>query len=268
MANELLQADTHFQFGENWSAYSKRIGEVEVEEAKRALLNLIPAKDLEGASFLDIGSGSGLHSLAAHALGAKDITAVDIDDNSVATTRAVLARYGVPARVERMSVFESDALGQFDIVYSWGVLHHTGDMWRAVREAAKHVKPSGLFVIALYQKTPLCGAWTMEKRFYTASPKPVQKLLSGIYGAAKLAALPLVGINPVKYVRDYREVRGMNFWHDVHDWVGGYPYESSTPEETRDFVVGLGFKPVKIGDLKPGVGIFGTGCAEYVFRRD
>jgi 2-polyprenyl-6-hydroxyphenyl methylase/3-demethylubiquinone-9 3-methyltransferase len=267
MARDLLRAETHFEFGKNWSDYSSRIDEAEIEQAKKGILALIPAEALQGASFLDIGSGSGLHSLAAHQLGAGEITAIDIDSDSVDTTRRVLARFGAVARVERMSIFDSDTLGTYDIVYSWGVLHHTGDLWQAVRKAAEHVKPGGLFAVALYRKTPMCGAWTVEKRIYTASPKLIRWLLSGIYGVAKLIAMPLAGKNPVTYVRDYHKLRGMSYWHDVHDWVGGYPYQSSTPKETEAFFAELGFKPVKRCDRRPAFGLFGTYCAEYVFRR-
>lgn len=268
MSKELLQAETHFEFGKNWSDYSHRITDIEIEQSKQGLLKLISAEEIKGASFLDIGSDSGLHSLAAHLLGAREITAIDIDKDSVETTRRVLEKYKVSARVERVSIFEDESLGEYDIVYSWGVLHHTGDMWTAVRNAASHVKPGGLLVIALYQKTPLCAAWTLEKRLYTAAPRPLRSVASGIFGTVQLAAMAVAkGRNPVSFVKNYKIQRGMSYWHDVHDWLGGYPYESSTPKETKDFVVDLGFEPVNIGDLKPGLGIFGTGCAEYVFRR-
>lgn len=267
MNKNLLSAETHFEFGQNWADYANRIGDAEANEAKRALLRLVNESEFKGASFLDIGSGSGIHSLAAHMLGVSSITAIDIDKESVETTRKTLEKFGVSARVECKSIFDKNDLGQFDIVYSWGVLHHTGDMWTAVRNAAAYVKPGGLFVIALYQKTPLCGAWVVEKRLYTAAPPMLRKMASGVFGTVLLAAKSLRGHNPVAHVRNYRNARGMSFWHDIHDWLGGYPYESSTPQETATFVTRLGFEPVTIGDLKPGLGVFGTGCAEYVFRR-
>jgi 2-polyprenyl-6-hydroxyphenyl methylase/3-demethylubiquinone-9 3-methyltransferase len=268
IAKNLLQAETHFEFGRNWSDFSKLIDESAIREAERGILALVPRQEIEGASWLDIGSGSGIHSLAAHRLGAGDITALDIDADSVETTRRVLAANGVAARTERMSVFELDALGQFDVVYSWGVLHHTGDMWRAVRCAAEKVKPGGIFAIALYQRTPLCGAWTREKEFYTAAPEWVRKIIRGAYiGAFFLNSLAR-GQNPWRIVRNYKSARGMSFHHDVHDWLGGFPYESSTPEETRAFVSDLGFEPLATREVVPGRGVFGTGCAEYVFRRN
>lgn len=267
IAKNLLQAETHFEFGRNWSDFSRLIDESAIQEAERGILALIPRSEIEGASWLDIGSGSGIHSLAAHRLGAGDITALDIDRDSVETTRRVLAANGAKARTERMSVFEMGALGQFDIVYSWGVLHHTGDMWRAVRCAAEKVKPGGILAIALYQQTPLCGAWTREKEFYTAAPEPIRKVIRASYiGAFFLNSLARFK-NPVSIVRNYKSARGMSFYHDVHDWLGGFPYESSTPDETRRFVCELGFDALQTREVVPGRGVFGTGCAEYVFRR-
>jgi 2-polyprenyl-3-methyl-5-hydroxy-6-metoxy-1,4-benzoquinol methylase len=268
MTKNLRAAETHFEFGQNWSDYASRIEEDEIQQAIVGLKKIVPEEHIKGATFLDIGSGSGLHSLAAARLGAKEITSIDIDADSVATTKRVLARYGVEARVERMSVFETGSLGQFDIVYSWGVLHHTGDMWAAVRNAANHVRPGGLFAIALYQKTPMCEAWKVEKKLYTAAPNFVRATARAIFCAGFVTSITLRGQNPVRYIRDYKQQRGMSFTHDVHDWMGGYPYESSTPKETVDFVEGLGFKRVHNTDLNPKTGFFGTGCAEYLFRRN
>lgn len=265
-SDKLLEADTHFEFGKNWNDYSKLIDEAAIAEAARAITNLVPAEMIRGATWLDIGSGSGLHSLAAARLGASAVTALDIDEDSVETTRKVLKAHGVAATVMKRSVFAIDDLGQFDIVYSWGVLHHTGAMWRAVQSAAERVRPGGLLVIALYQKTAMCSPWTLEKRLYTAAPEPVRRLMRATYKALFKAGLVLTGRKPHEYERTYKASRGMNWDHDIHDWLGGYPYESSTPDETRAFVAKLGFEPVKIGDLKPGLGVFGTGCAEYVFR--
>lgn len=267
-AKNLLQAESHFEFGKNWSDFSRLIDERAVAEAEKGILALVPAEAIKGASWLDIGSGSGIHSLAAHRLGAADITAIDIDADSVETTRRVLAAGGVQARAERMSVFELDGLGQFDVVYSWGVLHHTGDMWRAIRCAAERVKPGGILAIALYQKTPLCGAWTREKEWYTSASEPLRKVARGIYVGAYFINSAFRGQNPFRQLREYKSYRGMSFHHDVHDWLGGFPYESSTADETNRFIEQLGFTSLKTRELKPGKGYLGTGCAEYVYRKN
>ena len=128
-----------------------------------------------GKTFLDIGCGSGLNALAALSLGAASVTAVDIDENSVSTTQALLAaRAPNPNWSAKLaSVFDMtpDTFGTFDVVYSWGVLHHTGSMWKAIDCAARLVSPGGLYAIAIYTKTPLCGFWQYEKAFYSKSPK-------------------------------------------------------------------------------------------------
>src|SRR6266446_6943680 len=123
---DLTLQEAHFAFGRNWAAYAEKITQAEIEEAMRGLSRLLGNERLDGKRFLDIGSGSGLHSLAALRLAAREVVAVDIDADSVATTRVVLERHtpGEDFRVVRASVFELDSisLGTFDVVYSWGVL--------------------------------------------------------------------------------------------------------------------------------------------------
>lgn len=272
MTQPSLEAlEAHFEFGENWRDYLVNVDDNAIREAERGLLRLLPAEAIAGSRFLDIGCGSGLHSLAALRLGASDLLAIDIDPNSVAATRELLSRYApeAPVKLRELSVFDADPreLGQFDVVYSWGVLHHTGAMWKAVERASLLVRPGGLFAIALYQKRPTCGGWTVEKRFYAKASGPVRATFRGVYKAALYVALVATGRNPWKYVRNYKSARGMNFHNDVHDWLGGYPYESATPEEVNERVAAMGFTLVSEHPLPPGVGLFGTGCAEYTFRK-
>lgn len=268
---DLRSLDTHFEFGANWADYSRHIDEHAITKAKEGLLRLFTVEELRGADFLDIGCGSGIHALAAVQLGVDRIVGVDIDPNSVETTRKTLTRFAPDARAEvrHLSVFDAEPsdLGQFDIVYSWGVLHHTGDMWTAIERAGHLVKPGGLFALALYQKRPLCGAWTVEKRVYTRGGEPLRKAIRGIYIAAYMLGLIATGRNPVRYVQNYSTSRGMNFFNDVHDWLGGYPYESATPDEVTARLSDFGFEMARSLPLGSGLGVFGTGCAEYVLRR-
>jgi SAM-dependent methyltransferase len=267
----LKDVSTHFAFGENWANYSKLIDAEAIAQAEAGLSKLIPAENFKEQTFLDIGCGSGLHSLAAAKLGVISITAMDIDINSVETTKQVIRTHNpnVKTDIRQLSIFDPSVsdLGEFDIVYSWGVLHHTGDMWPAVRNAAARVKLGGKFVIALYQRTPLCRAWCVEKRLYTNSPAFIQFLVRCLYISAYALRCVIRGINPFAFIRNYKGSRGMDFFHDVHDWVGGYPYESASVKEVEDFVRPLGFEMIRSFPQPSGVGFFGTGCAEFVFVR-
>jgi len=261
---DLTKADAHFDFGANWQRFVDKMDVEALDEAERGLLKLIPANRLEGATFLDIGSGSGLHALAAKRLGAR-VTAIDIDKNSVEATRKLL---GTGADVRQLSILESHGLGRFDIVYSWGVLHHTGAMWRAIDSAAALVKPGGLLVLALYQRTPFCGFWKVEKRLYTAAPRPARAVIRALYTAALLSRQALAGKDPFSYVKNYKAARGMDFFTDVHDWLGGYPYESVDPADLMEHVGKLGFTPVVEHALPKSIGVFGAGCCEFTLRRE
>jgi SAM-dependent methyltransferase len=271
VARDLTGLESHFAFGENWSDFAARLGEERIARAADSLARLLPAEELAGRSFLDIGSGSGLSSLAALRLGARSVLALDIDPASVETTRRVLARHGPgadwTARTANVLEIGPAELGRFDVVHSWGVLHHTGDMWRAVERAAAFVGPGGLFALALYRKTPACGAWRVAKRLYSASPGWLQAPPRWLFSGALLAALALRGRDPLAYVRDYRQRRGMSFRHDVHDWLGGYPYESAAPAEVLARAAKLGLAHRRSFLVAQSVGLFGSGCDEYVFAR-
>jgi 2-polyprenyl-6-hydroxyphenyl methylase/3-demethylubiquinone-9 3-methyltransferase len=253
----------HFEFGKNWESYASLIDDDRLAAAMSATRVL--CGDLAGKAFLDIGSGSGLFSKAALRLGARRVVAVDLDENSIAATRGVLASEAGDWTVLQASVFDlaKMGLGSFDVVYSWGVLHHTGDLWRAIECAAGMVAPGGRFAFSLYERTPLCGLWEREKRFYSKAHPRVQKLMRAAYLVPYAAASVAAGRNPFR-----RRRRGMDTMHDIHDWLGGYPYQPTDAGEVDRALTALGFvreyhKPVKVHLA----GLFGTGCSEYVYTR-
>jgi predicted RNA methylase len=253
---DLLELESHFSFGENWSHYAEKIDEARIEEAEKSLIRLVGRENIEGKTFLDIGCGSGLFSLAAVRLGARKLLAVDLDPKSVETTRRTLSRYAPGGNwdVQNISVFNlsQEKLGVFDVVYSWGVLHHTGAMYQAITKASTMVAPGGMISLALYGKTPFCGMWRIEKRIYSRSPKWIQKIIETCY---------------LKQRREkYWKQRGMDTYHDMRDWLGGYPYESISPEEARSFMRGLGFDQIR-SFTEPCIGLLGAGCDEYSFTR-
>ena len=261
---------THFRFGENWQSFQARVDQARIAEAVRGLEKLVP--DLSKQRFLDIGCGSGLSMLAALRLGASSVVGTDIDPDSVAASRNLLSRSapGKDWQVLERSILDMGGvtLGTFDVVYSWGVLHHTADMWTALAKAGLLVKPNGLLVVALYHKTPLCTFWRKEKRFYAHADPWQQKTIRFIYKGAFLLRLFTIGQNPRRYVADYHIGRGMDWNHDVHDWLGGYPYESTLPREVVPKLSEAGFVVEKIVENRSArMGIFGSGCDEYVARR-
>jgi SAM-dependent methyltransferase len=273
-STDLTSIESHFAFGKNWASYAETIDQQDIDEAVNGLQRLV-GNSLEGKSFLDIGCGSGLHSLAAFRLGASSVTSVDFDAESVATTRAVLARHASGCRhdVRRASVFEMapSEWGLFDVVYSWGVLHHTGDMWRALRSAASLVGPKGKFAFALYRKTWMCWIWRLEKRWYTRASKRAQSAADKLYVSLFSLGLLLTGRRFDEYLRTY-SLRGMDYYHDVKDWLGGYPYESVSVPEVERLMTNLDFQRRTVFSREGRffgrcLGIFDTGCDEFVYVR-
>lgn len=263
-------AELRFEFGKNWASFAATLDEAKIREAENRLVSLLGRNNLKGMSFLDIGCGSGLHSLAALRLGAERVWAIDLDPNSVGTAQAVLARWWPQQnyRVERKSVFdlETQSPEQFDIVYSWGVLHHTGDMHRAIRAACRAAKVGGMLALALYGKTRYCGIWTKIKRWYVRATPEQQESAEQWYVRLFGVYLLLRGKTLSRHIANYRRKRGMDFYHDVRDWIGGYPYESIRPSELQAIVGPLGFELVK-QTVKRRSGLFGSGNDEYLFRR-
>jgi len=244
--------------------------------AERSLQDFLGVKNLESRSFLDIGSGSGLSSLAARRLGAS-VRSFDFDPESVACTRELKRRFFPEDRnwaVEPGSVLDDayvQRLGQFDVVYSWGVLHHTGDMRHAIENAMRPVKTGGLLYIAIYNDQ---GRWSRRwlkiKKLYNRLPRFLRLPYAvAVMGVRELSFLipSLIRLKLGRYLRSWLDystasMRGMSKWHDLIDWVGGYPFEVAKPEQIFELAQARGFELLK---LRTNAG--SIACNEYVFRR-
>ncbi len=262
-----------FAFGANWNRFLSTVDETRIAEAQGSLREMLDVGDLQSVSFLDIGSGSGLFSLAARRLGAR-VTSFDFDADSVECTEALKSRYfpgDASWRIERGSVLDSEymrSLATFDVVYSWGVLHHTGAMWSALQNAMDRVGTDGKLFIAIYNDQGWKSRiWWRIKSTYNRLPSslrgPFVTLINGLAavgvaarGAARLRLI--AAISP--FFSDRRE-RGMSAKYDMVDWVGGFPYEFANFEILKDHVEAHGF------DLVNAKRTTSWGCNEFVFRR-
>lgn len=262
---QLTDRSAQFEFGKNWRDYAKSVDRERIDHTTAALRRMF-LNGLEGKTFIDIGNGSGIRSLAALELGASSIRAVDIDENSAETTRALLTKFAAGKKwtAETASVF--DLTGQYDVVFSWGVLHHTGDMWRAIEHASRLVKPGGVLAISIYTQTPLCSFWKVAKRLYSNAPRPLQFIGRAGYTSAFVGYMTARGINPIAYFRDYaKNSDGMTFTAGAHDWLGGFPYESASVDEMKAGLRNLGLHEVRTIGVEPGRGIWSAAYSEYIF---
>lgn len=264
-----------FEFGKNWSQFLELLNEERILKAEESLREMLEVENLEGKTFLDIGSGSGLFSLAAKRLGAK-VHSFDFDSNSYACTKELKRRFFENDdnwTVEQGSALEREyveSLGKFDIVYSWGVLHHTGSMWEALDNAETAVKKGGTLFIAIYNDTgSQAKRWHWIKKTYCKLPKFLKTpfaILTILPDEGKRFASSLIRLKPFEYInfwRTYTNSRGMNRWYDIIDWVGGYPYEVATPDEIFEFYKAKGYRLTKMK-----VGGVGLGCNEFVFKKN
>lgn len=269
-----------YEFGRNWARFvDGALSEGRIEIARAHLLRFLGLESLAGKSFLDIGSGSGIHSLAAWRSEASRVHSFDFDGDSVETTRRLRELAGSPTHweVTAGSVLDRpmmSSLSKADVVYSWGVLHHTGAMWQALENAALAMHETSVLYVALYCSdvyiVPTPEHWLATKQRYNRAG-PVGRFLMECRYAASQAGLgelrrgrPVSSFRQlqhyVRMVRNYERQRGMAYWTDVRDWLGGWPMEFASIAETKRFCaerLGLELINIKAGE----------GCAEYLFRR-
>lgn len=255
-----------FDFGKNWQDFSLRaLDEERLAKARDSLISLLDRPNLSGKRFLDVGCGTGLFSIAAASLHAQLIIGIDVDPLCIEISRQNAPRLAIDTqntpefRIVNVLDDESMAdLGEFDIVYAWGSLHHTGDMYRAIKIAAKCVALDGTFVLAIYNAHTTSPVWWHIKRIYNNVPPIAQRMMIFVFGIAiYIAKFAVTFDNPLN------ARRGMDFWVDVVDWVGGFPYQYGTSHEIETYVTALGLSHLKtVPPMTP------TGCNEFVFVKN
>ena len=265
------ELEQHFAFGKNWLRFLSHVDERRIEHAKQSFLGFVGSEPMSGTCFLDIGCGSGLSSLVARRCGMR-VTAFDFDPDAVACSVEMRRRFN--SGMEQWSIERGDVLdtaytgrlGQFDLVYAWGSLHHTGDLWLAIDNAAACARDGGRFYLAVYNDQGRTSRhWRAVKKLYQALPKSLRPLLVAAFVPiqwGKTIIRDTLGGNPLATWSDYSRERGMSPWHDMVDWVGGYPFEVAKPEQVLDFLRQRGFSLEKLKTCGGGLG-----CNEFLFRK-
>jgi len=260
---------TRFTFGKNWKNFLSTLNEEKIQHAENSLKQMLNIDVLTGKRFLDAGCGSGLFSLAALRLGAKEVVSFDIDEESVACAKYLFEHYGPFPHwhIITGSALDTDFLcniGKFDIVYSWGVLHHTGNMCKALDSITIPVKKNGYLFVSIYNNQGIISTiWKGIKWFYNVSPKPIKLIMEIGYYFIVLLVKTFQGITqwqPLSQWYAYGNERGMSLWHDVVDRIGGYPFETATPQQIVSFYEERQFQLTNSNEKS------GSGCNEFVFH--
>lgn len=285
-----VQKEATFSFGRNWFDYVNNVlDRKQLDVARDSLLKYLPEEEYKNKVFIDIGCGSGIFSLSALMLGCKKVISFDVDEYSVKAAKLVKDKFAelIPADAQwdifEGSILDDDLLRKFssqgDIVYSWGVLHHTGDMYKAIQNASRLVNPEGFFILAIYNKTASSDFWKRYKRFYNLTNVFFRKIMN--YVVFGYIILQRIRVSMIKKIKNqpteplFLRERGMSIYYDVVDWLGGYPYEYATFEEIKDYMENLGFELIKSPTVLPTeekkllnrVTFNYTGNNEFVFRK-
>lgn len=263
---------TRFSFGKNWLAFADQIDPDRLDEAQRSLKSLFNIEDFAGLTFLDIGCGSGLFSLAAIKLGAT-VVSIDYDSESIECTRKLRDTFDISTvdwSIRQGSILDAKLLkeiGTADLVYCWGVVHHTGSMREAIGNVASMVKGNGSLCLAVYnQQGGASKRWRLIKQTYHVLPKALRPiyavLIAGWYESIFALARLVKFQNPLPFSdwKRKKKDRGMSPWHDWIDWIGGLPFEVATPGEVLDQLRPSGFVLEKMKTVGGG-----WGCNEFLF---
>ena len=255
-----------FSFGKNWSKFISRAEDSSYIDAFNSLKKLISHTSISKGSFLDIGSGSGLFSMSAVKLGF-NVTSFDLDLDSVNATKLTKKKFFPNQstwKIYKGSILDNNFLKKilknqkFEIVYSWGVLHHTGDLQTSLKNSIQLVKKNGYLILAIYNDQGLfSNYWLIVKKMYNYNF--IFKLLIIILHAPYfLFFIPIIKI----FLKKEFDNRGMKIWYNYLDWIGGYPFQTSKPSDLINFVQNQNFKLV----YKNLVGTK-LGCNEFIFKQ-
>jgi len=275
--NREINDKNRFQFGKNWNKYlSKKYSDTQRVWAKTKLkesLGKAGLSSLADKSFLDIGCGSGIHSLAALDLLASSVDLLDFDDDSVNCARNIFSRLNIPHAVYSISQFnilspdtQLVPLNSFDVVYSWGVLHHTGNTRLAIKNASLFCKPGGILFISIYYPTFLDFFWKVEKKLYNKLPSIGKRFLKELFVLKTRISFFFKRKSFSDMTSQYYLNRGMDYFVNVDDWLGGYPYDPMSTSDCVQFVESLGFNCL-YSESRGSFFSFSSGCNEMIFRQ-
>jgi ubiquinone/menaquinone biosynthesis C-methylase UbiE len=159
----------------------------------------------DGKKVLEIGVGAGTDHMN-WAKSNVELYGVDLTDRAIETTRKRLEIYGLKSNLQRTNAeslpFEDDF---FDIVYSWGVIHHSEDISKIISEISRVLKPKGKFLGMIYHRRSLHTLWLWIKNAFLKG-RPWRSAKYVIYHFNESIATKAYTVKETKFLfKDFKE---------------------------------------------------------------
>lgn len=199
--------------------------------------------ELEGALVLDVGIGTGRFAEVANAAGAR-VVGIDLS-RAVEVAATNVGNHCWLAQADLFNLpFEE---GQFDVVYSIGVLHHTPDTRAAVQAIARFVRPGGILAIWVYTPSLRTRVSDVYRRVTTRLPtRLLYRFCSMVAVLDPLFRIPVIGavlrlLLPISGERrlEWRILDTFDWYAPRYQWKHTYP-------EVFDWFENLGFVDIRI----------------------
>lgn len=203
----------------------------------------LPAEWFRGKKVMDAGCGRGRWTYGFGKLGVGSCTSFDISENGIDATKSVAGEFGDHFTVCKRNILDAlDFADDYDMVWCYGVLHHTGDTYGGFHNLIRHVKPGGYFFFMLYgePRPPALGEYVyyheicdMRRRTRNLTFDEKAKILEAKYEK--------------EYVHGYfdaisPEINDLYRWDEIVGWLinaGFVDIKRTLPDHPNHHVIAL-----------------------------
>lgn len=190
-----------------------------IEKQIEFLNKLIGRDNIENKIVLDAGCGTGIAAISFKKLGANKVIGIDISKKSLLTAKKLAEEAGVKLKFITGDLLNLPLKGNFDIIHSFGALHHTGDTKGAFANLINLLGENGQFYLALYWRTRLTFLHQFIRKILRLLPESAWEPIS------KFITKFMVGKKKTQ--------RGFDGYGEALDWLCVPHRDHYRPEEIK-----------------------------------